>query len=235
MKFVPFITILLLLFSCSNNKQKTDLAEKFIVENFDVSAALDYMVVQSNLDEATATHQLARILECSPYTIARLRKRDTYPTKNAQNKILALARDVMIDKNELEKLDPKSNIVIRSVLFFKKHYIWLSLIIITIVYLIVRHIKYVIREKCHVPIIKIRRKTVDKKILGYKIGKKTVEEEHITGYEYNSQPLIQTIAIYTIVFVCLLSWIFYRYEHRNNLEVSNKYKITYDTTWEQEP
>ncbi|MCM1218555.1 MAG: helix-turn-helix domain-containing protein [Lachnospiraceae bacterium] len=227
-----FLSIVLL-YSCDKNSEKINKTEKFVVDNMDVSAALDYMIIQNEISEEKTIKQLARILDCSPSTIVRLRARDTYPTVHAQNNILSLAKDVLIDKRILEDKDPKSNATIRIFHFLKKHCVFGGIIVLCICVIVFFHFKQVIK-KCHIPLTRTRRKTVDKKIFGFKIGKKIEEKTYIVGYDKNFKPLYKTIIIYVSMLIGLIGWWGYRYEHRNNIDIIDNYKIVYDPVWETE-
>lgn len=232
LKLFLFLGVLLS-YSCDNNSEKANKAEKLIVDNMDVSAALDYIIIQNEINEEKTIKQLARILDCSPSTIDRLKARNTYPTVYAQNNILSLAKDVFIDKRILEDKDPKSNATIRIFHFFKNHYVWGSAIVLCICVIVFFHFKHVIK-RCHIPITRTKRKAVDKKIFGFKIGEKIEEETYIVGYDKNFLPLYKTIVIYVSILIGLIGWWGYRYEHRNNIDIIDNYKIVYDPLWETE-
>lgn len=234
MRFIPFLLVLALLFySCNDNNQKRDKAEKLIVENMDTAGVLDYMIIQSEIQEDKAILQLSRILDCSPYTIIRLKERDTYPTVYAQNNILSLAKDVFVDKSTLEDRDPKSNTTIKLFHFFKKHYIFGSIIALCISIIVFYHFKNVV-GRCTIPITKTTQESVDRKLLGITIGTKVKKDIRVIGYKKDFRILYRTIAVYAIVLICLIAWWAYRYEHRNNIDVIDNYKIVYDPIWETE-
>ena len=232
LKLFLFLGVLLS-YSCNNNSEKANKAEKLIVDNMDVSAALDYMIIQNEINEEESIKQLARILDCSPSTIERLRARNTYPTVYAQNSIFSLAKDVFIDKRILEDRDPKSNAAIRMFHFFKNHYVLGNIIVLCICIIVFFHFKHVIK-RCHIPITRTKRKSVDRKVFGFKIGKKIEEKTYIVSYDKNFLTLYKTIAIYVFILIGLIGWWGCRYERRNNIDVVDNYKIVYDTRWETE-